>query len=372
MLARTLFGHWLSTAIAATPLLPAQATANAPSPENPTPTVDRLLVCNKADHSLSIFDPTMRAEVAVVPTGEGPHEVAVSPDGRFAVVTDYGAQKPGSTLTVVDLTKNAVARTLELAWTETAADGSEAKKRLLRPHGIVFVDRDHVLVTSEATRRLALVHVGTGKIERTWATPQLTMHMVAVAPDFALAHCTSIKDGDLATFELQGDAGKADTVVKTGDGAEGLAVNPATGEVWVGNRAANTVTVFDPKTGKAVEPLDTADFPFRIAFTPNGAHALVSCAEGGDVMVFDAATKKLVKSISIAADGSELSAMPMGICVDTNGKRAYVACGRGEFVAALDLDAGKVAHKLRARPGPDGIAFANVPAGTAGGAGVTR
>ena len=215
--------------------------------------------------------------------------------------------------------------------------------------------------TGEVAHRLALVRLSTGAIERTWATPQASMHMVALSPDRGTAHATSIKDGDVATFALGEPGGKATRVVPTGDGAEGLAVNPVTGEVWVGNRAANTVTVVDPKTGKAAGPIATSDFPFRIAFTPDGKQALVSCAEGGDVQVFDAATKELVRSISIAADGSELSAMPMGICVDPDGKRAYVACGRGEFVAVLDLAEGRLVHKLRGRPGLDGIAFVRVP-----------
>jgi len=343
----------LAVALAAALPLAAQAAPGA----------DRLLVCNKAAHSLSIFDPATREELAVVPTGTGPHEVAVSPDGRLAVVSDYGAQQPGSTLTVVDLSTNTVARTLPLAFAEN--------KSLLRPHGIAFVDADHVVVTSESTRRLALVHVGTGRVERTWTTPQSTMHMVALSPDRTFAHCTSIKDGDVATFALTGDAAKP-LVTPTGDGAEGLAVNQKTGEVWIGNRAANTVTVVDPKTGKASEPIDTADFPFRIAFTPDGAKALVSCAEGGDVQVFDAGTKKLLQSISIAADGSELSAMPMGLCVTPDGMNVFVACGRGEFVAVLDLEAGKLVHKLKARAGPDGIAFARVPLAPANGGAVTR
>jgi DNA-binding beta-propeller fold protein YncE len=270
-----------------------------------------------------------------------------------------------------------VRRTIELVFADPTAGDSgatnqESKKLLLRPHGIAFTDDDHVVLTSEAAHRLALVHVGTGAIERTWTTPQTTMHMVALSPDRRLAHATSIQDGNVATFALGDDGHKPLSVVPTGDGAEGLAVNPATGEVWVGNRAANTVTVVEPKTQTAGDPIATADFPFRIAFTRDGKYALVSCAEGGDVQVFDAATKKLVRSISIAADGSELSAMPMGICVDQDGARAWVACGRGEFIAVLDLHEGKVVHKLRARAGADGIAFVRVPVAASGGAAVSR
>ncbi|MBL8748145.1 MAG: YncE family protein [Planctomycetes bacterium] len=348
-------------------------------PQDPAPrptTVDRLLVCNKAARSLSVFDPATRSEIANLPTGEGPHEVAVSPDGRTAVVTDYGARKPGTTLTLVDLVRCEVLRTVEPSRSETGADGATTTRVLPRPHGIAFVDATSVVFTSELSRRLALFDLRTDRVVRTWTTTQRTMHMVALSPDRRTAHATSIEEGSLATFAIAGDASdaapSAATIVTTGAGAEGLAVNPRSGEVWVGNRAANSVTVVDPKSGKASEPVATAEFPFRVVFTPDGALALVSCAEGGDVQVFDAATKKLVRSISIAADGSELGAMPMGICTDPEGARAYVACGRGEFVAVLDVASGRIVDKLDARQGPDGIAFARVPVESTAPGTVTR
>jgi YVTN family beta-propeller protein len=62
-----------------------------------------LLVLNKADNTVSLLDLATKKSVATIPTGNGPHEVAVSPDGKIAVVCNYGSQDaPGSTLTVID------------------------------------------------------------------------------------------------------------------------------------------------------------------------------------------------------------------------------------------------------------------------------
>ncbi|HEX5052313.1 MAG TPA: YncE family protein [Planctomycetota bacterium] len=341
--------------------------AAATGQTEPAPShVDRLLVCNKADASLSIFDPVTRHEVAVVRTGIGPHEVAIAPDGRTAIVSDYGAQKPGSTLTVVDVVAGAALRTIELTYKENDAEGAPQPKSLLRPHGIQFVARDRLVFTSESARRLVLLDLTTDTVRCTWATPQSTMHMVALNADHTRAAATSIRDGNVALFDL-GEAGatKPPAIVPAGEGSEGLAIAPRTGDVWVGNRAANTLTVVDGKTGVPSQPIATGDFPFRIAFTPDGNQALVSCAESGDVQVFDAAERKLVQSISIHADASELSAMPMGICTDPDGRFAYVACGRGEFVAVIDLRRGTVEDRIVARAGPDGIGYARFAASAA-------
>ena len=57
----------------------------------------------------------------------------------------------------------------------------------------------------------------------------------------------------------------------------------------------------------------------------------------------------------------------MGLCTDPEGHFAWVACGRGEFVAVLDLRAGKLVDRIPAGHGPDGIAYAR-DAGPAGSA----
>ena len=63
-----------------------------------------LLIANKTDNTADLVDVDSGASVATLPTGSGPHEVAVSRDGRTAVISNYGHRgKPGSTLTVIDV-----------------------------------------------------------------------------------------------------------------------------------------------------------------------------------------------------------------------------------------------------------------------------
>ena len=60
-----------------------------------------LLVANKSDDTVDLFDLASGKSTATLPTGEAPHEVSVSPDGKLAVVSNYGGRdRAGSTLTV--------------------------------------------------------------------------------------------------------------------------------------------------------------------------------------------------------------------------------------------------------------------------------
>ena len=63
----------------------------------------QLLVLNK-EGNVAVIDPATRRVLGKGPTGDGPHEVVSTTDGKFAVASNYGtAQAPGRTLSVIDL-----------------------------------------------------------------------------------------------------------------------------------------------------------------------------------------------------------------------------------------------------------------------------
>src|SRR5688500_8462737 len=81
-----------------------------------------LVVLNKAENTMAIVDPASMKIVGRVPTGDGPHEVVLSADGRTAFVANYGAQTRGSSLSVIDTTTAKEIRRVDLS-------------PLMRPHG---------------------------------------------------------------------------------------------------------------------------------------------------------------------------------------------------------------------------------------------
>ena len=95
-----------------------------------------LVVTNKTPGTATILDAGSGRILATLPTGAGPHEVALSADGRVAVVTDYGGPGGGSTLTVIDVPGLRVARTIDLG-------------EYRSPHGIAFLPGDLGLLIAE-------------------------------------------------------------------------------------------------------------------------------------------------------------------------------------------------------------------------------
>src|ERR1700682_4045098 len=87
-----------------------------------------LLVLNKDEATLAIVDPSTQKVVGRVPTGEGPHEVTVSLDGKLAFVGNYGTgQNPGRTISVIDLLAQKELHRVDLG-------------PLRRPHGITYAE----------------------------------------------------------------------------------------------------------------------------------------------------------------------------------------------------------------------------------------
>ena len=60
-----------------------------------------LVVVNKGGANVSVVDVGSGVVLATLPTGDGPHEVALSPDGTTAVITDYG----GRTLSLIHISE---------------------------------------------------------------------------------------------------------------------------------------------------------------------------------------------------------------------------------------------------------------------------
>lgn len=320
-----------ASTLLAVPLL--AAAAPAPAQE----TGPALVVLNKSDDEAVVVDPTTYRVVAALPTGAAPHEVAVSPDGGRAYVTDYGtADEPGNTVTVLDLVDRAVVGTWDLG-------------TYTRPHGVaVSRDGNVVWVTAEGARAVLELDAGTGEIRRVWRTDESVSHMVAPTPDERKLYVANIGSGTVSVVDR---AAGTVTTVETGAGAEGIAVSPDGGEAWVTNREANTVSILDVATDEVVAEIESGgEMPIRVKFTPDGREAWVSNARSDAVAVFRVADRALV-------DVLEVGAVPVGILVSPDGRRAFVANTRDDRVTVFDVPNRSRLTAFAPGDEPDGMAW---------------
>ena len=118
----------------------AQTSVQTPAPgTNLTGTV---VAVNQQSDSVTLIDlKTMTAYRHVAVVG-GPHEAAVSPDGRLVLVTNYNKQGVGQqkTLSLLALPSGDTVKTIDLG-------------EYRAPHDVRWVDGSRVVVTVEGSRR---------------------------------------------------------------------------------------------------------------------------------------------------------------------------------------------------------------------------
>jgi YVTN family beta-propeller protein len=322
-----------------------------------------LLVLSKSENALVLVDPATLAVAARVPTGTGPHEVAVSSDGKLAIVSNYGQQQPGSTLSVIDLEAGKELRRVDLG-------------ELRRPHGLAFAGGKLYFTAEgrEATGGRALNDGGfpafsarpgsavarydpaTDKVEQVIKTDQVGTHMLVVTPDGGRLYTANIGSNSVSAIDLKVARDRpAITLIAVGNQPEGIAISPDGREVWVGQNGDGGISILDTATNKVKERVQVGGVPIRVRFTPDGKRVLVSEAQGGEVVVLDAATRKEVKRLSVGGT-------PVGILVSPDGRRAFVGTTAANRVAVLDLEKLTVGGGLTVAH-PDGLGWVGAAPG---------
>jgi YVTN family beta-propeller protein len=315
------------------------------------------VVANKSEATVSLVDTRDGRIRATLPTGNAPHEVAISPNGKLALVGNYGTRaEPGSSLTLIDIPAASVVKTIEL-------------DRHQRPHGIVWRNDHLAVVTVEAKRALVTIDVDTGEIVQEISTEAEISHMVAAAPDGSRAFVANIGSDSVTVVDL--DRGARIRTIETGKGAEGIAVTPDGGQVWITNRAEDTITVLDAKSLEQLAAVNAGEFPIRAEASADGQHILVTNARGNDLSVFSTRSFEELHRVPFAAlskgDDGRLfsdrfgsSSVPIGIeIVDALGV-AYVAHANADELSIVDLEKWQVVGSLAAGREPDGMGFSNL------------
>lgn len=293
-----------------------------------------LLVGNKGEDTMSVIALADGKEVARLPTGSQPHEIAISPDGRQAAVVAYG----GTTIDVFDLATRAKLRTIDLSPNR-------------RPHGLVWLSDGRMVATTEGSQSVAVV-MPDGNV-RTIRTDQQGSHMVAVAPENRTAYVANIGSGTISVLDLEAGTKLRDIAV--GGKPEGVAVTRGGAEIWVGDLSAPRVVVIDTKTDLQIAELPIDPVAIRVLASPDGRIVATSNIASGSITLFDAATRQPIRTISVSGDGK---AAQVTILFSPDGKRLYAAETARDQVAEIDVASGTVLRRIAAGRQGDGLAIA--------------
>ena len=296
-----------------------------------------LVITNKSIASATILDVESGRVLATLPTGDGPHEVVLTTDGRTAIVTNYGGRADGSSLTVIDVPGLRVARTIDLG-------------EYTRPHGIIVLPGDSlVAVTSETTRRVVIVHVASGAVRSAIGTERDGSHMVAATADGALLYTGDM--GSHTVSQLDARTGRHVRSFDVPTQPEAVNVLPDGSEVWVGSNATGRVSVLDPRTGAVTTAAEGLGWPYRILFSPDTRLAFLPDLRGETLRFLDRASRRELGRLTLPGAG------PQGITITPDGRYLFQSLSREGRVAIVDVASRTIAGHLATGATPDGVAY---------------
>jgi YVTN family beta-propeller protein len=301
-----------------------------------------LLVISKPGDSLLIIDPATLKTLARVPTGEGPHEVIATADGKTAFVANYGtAQKPGASLSMIDLIAKKEVKRIEL-------------NELVRPHGLAEAGGG-IYFTAEGAQSVARYNASANRVDWQAKTGQKGTHMLAISPDRKRIYTTNIGSDSVSVIELSGsnqaNAAARVTQIAVGKQPEGIALSPDGRELWIGHRVEGLVSIIDTATNKVTGTLNVGEVPLRMTFTPDGKRILIMNPTGDGLHVIERATRREVKRI-------EIKGAPVNAVCSPDGRRAYVTVMQASKVVAVDLEKLEIVAEEAYENVSDGIAWA--------------
>ncbi len=313
-------------------------------PNNPTGS-HGLIVIDKIGRHVRFLDPSTYQEISNLDVGVAPHDVAISPDHKFAYIPVYGDgvygknPHPGHTIAIIDLTTRQQAGTIDVSPYQA-------------PHGIQIDDAGTIYVTCDLSRKLLVIDPKTRSIQAAIDT-EGTGHWSAVLPDASKAYVANKNDKLYITVI---DLKKRSIVARipAPNGTQGITASPDGKYVVAADLTEPKLLVIDPATDtvEVTLPLEgNIKASYKPRFSPDGSKLLVCNLNERLVNVIDTADahgKQHV--ISVGKD-------PMGFAFAPDGKTVLVANHGDGTVSVLDLSQNRVVSSFMAGSGVESLAY---------------
>jgi YVTN family beta-propeller protein len=302
-----------------------------------------LVVANQREHTALLVDPETRQELAKVTVGVNGHEVAVSPDSRFAYVPIYGNSgvgKPGTdgtTIDVIDLHDRKLTATIDLG-------------KPLRPHRAEFGPDGLLYVTAELAKAVDVIDPATRKVIAEIPTGAMESHMVVISPDGHRAYTANVAAGSVSVLDLKQRS--LVTVIQVARTVQRISISPDGKRVFTHDQDTPRIAVIDTNTNKVASWISVPATVYSSSPTADGRKLLAS-SPSGKIFVIDLASAKVEESFDIPPAVGELLLAP-------DGKFAFVSCPQAGTIEILDMPGHKLLQPIKLTLGVDGLAWASV------------
>jgi YVTN family beta-propeller protein len=313
-------------------------------PNNPTGS-HGLIVIDKIGRHVRFFDPSTYKEMSNLDVGVAPHDVAISPDHKFAYTPVYGDgvygknPHPGHTIAIIDLATRQLVGNIDVSPYQA-------------PHGIQVDAAGKIYVACDLSRKLLVIDPKTRSIEAAIDT-EGTGHWIAVLPDASKAYVAAKNDRlFIAVIDLK----KRSIIARipAPNGIQGITASPD-GKYVVANDLTEPKLLIINTATDMVEvslPLQgNTKASYKPRFSPDGSKLLVCNMTEASVNVIDTADAHGEQHvITVGKD-------PMGFAFAPDGKTVLVANHGDGTVSVVDLSQNRVVSSFTGGSGVESLAY---------------
>jgi YVTN family beta-propeller protein len=299
-----------------------------------------LLVGEKVSHSVGFYRAD-GARIVSIPVGKHPHELVLSPDGKYLYVSDNGMLwmtdpgEGGNTISIIDIGQRKKIGAIDLG-------------TYRRPHGLDLDPRSgRLVVTVENPDGLVLVDPKTRKIVRFYELKGGVPHMVRFSADGEWAYCSNTKTGMLAAIRLTTGEIKP---IPVGARPQGSVLSKDGTLLYVTNSDGNSISIIDTRKQQVIGTIATGKGPGRIWLTPDERQLIYNLQPGEAVGFADVLSRKQIATVALPGPPLSLNLSPDGalgfVGVQSLDKICVVSIAERKIVRVFDTPKGA---------GPDAI-----------------
>jgi YVTN family beta-propeller protein len=299
-----------------------------------------LIIVNQREHSVILYDLSTRTTLTTIEVGVNGHELATSPDGKFAYVPIYGDSgvgMPGSdgrTIDIIDLHTRTLAGHIDLG-------------KPVRPHCAKFGPDGLLYVSAELANSILVVDTAARKLIAEIPTGQTQSHMLVIAPDGRRAYTANVESGTVSVLDLQKRALVA--VIPVAKHVQRISISPDGRRVFTHDQDQPRIAVLDTATNAVASFIALPNTVYSSAVTPDGK-TLLANAPAGKIFKIDLTSSQITATFDVPPSAGELIIAP-------NGKQAFLSCPIAGSMQILDLPSGKLADPIALTKGVDGVGW---------------
>ena len=263
---------------------------------------DKVYIANENADTVSVIDATSFKVLTPVRVGKMPHNVQLSPDGKVVWVTNNGEPDPAPGHPGMNKAEHTVMAKPGAVWLiDTGSDAVIAKIPVgLHPaHVVLTPDGRFAYITNGGDNSVTVIDAAARSIVATIAVGKFP-HGVRFAPDGKQAYVANLKGGSVSVIDVA--TRKEIAQIPVGKGPAQVGFTPDGLLAFVSLSEARAVAVIDPATRKVTRKISVGTVPIQLYATPDSRTLLVAnqgsrSKPGNTVSMIDLQTFKLVKTV---------------------------------------------------------------------------